>query len=142
MSVKMNYRDLFVVKPKSEVDLPAVDASFKPGHETKTSVQDALAEHAQKLSALHYLLYAENSVISARERRWFWATMPSKTLVAALIADALTGTVLTRVGLSGLKPLPCAQMLASFGYAMVSCLLVNDAVKVALIKWRVPTAIA
>jgi hypothetical protein len=33
-------------------------------------------------------------------------------------------------------------MLAIFGYAMVSCLLVNDAVKVALIKWRVPTAVA
>jgi PPK2 family polyphosphate:nucleotide phosphotransferase len=56
----MNYRDLFVVKPKSEVDLSAVDASFKPSHETKTSALPALAEHGQKLSALQYLLYAEN----------------------------------------------------------------------------------
>jgi H+-transporting ATPase len=32
--------------------------------------------------------------------------------------------------------------VAIFGYAMVSCLIVNDAVKVWLIKWRVPTAIA
>jgi polyphosphate kinase 2 (PPK2 family) len=60
MSVKMNYRDLFVVKPKSEVDLSAVDASFKPSHDTKTSAQPALAQHAQKLSSLQYLLYAEN----------------------------------------------------------------------------------
>jgi magnesium-transporting ATPase (P-type) len=93
-------------------------------------------------SFLMLLYFAVFSVVSARERRWFWATMPSKTLVAALIADALTGTVLTRVGLSGLKPLPCAQMVAILGYAMVSCLLVNDAVKVALIKWRVPAAVA
>ncbi len=29
-----------------------------------------------------------------------------------------------------------------FGYAVVSCLVVNDAVKVAMIKWRVPNAVA
>jgi hypothetical protein len=39
-------------------------------------------------------------------------------------------------------PLPWWQALAIFGYAMVSCLLVNDAVKVAMIKWRVLNAVA
>jgi hypothetical protein len=68
--------------------------------------------------------------------------MPSKTLVAALMADALTGTVLTLVGLPGLMPLPWWQMLTIFAYAMVSCLVVNDVVKVMVIKWRVPTAVA
>jgi len=56
----MSYRDLFVVEPKREVDLSAVDASFKPSDKTKASAQPALAEHAQKLSNLQYLLYAEN----------------------------------------------------------------------------------
>ena len=70
------------------------------------------------------------SVQSARERRWFWATMPSKTLLAALIADALAGTALTFVGLPDLSPLPWWQTLAVFGYAIVSCLIVNDAAKV------------
>jgi H+-transporting ATPase len=82
------------------------------------------------------------SIVSARERRWFWATMPSMTLVAALMADALAGTVLTFVGLPGLTPLPWWQTLAILAYAMVSCLVVNDAVKVALIKWRIPSAVA
>jgi len=82
------------------------------------------------------------SVASARERRAFWSTMPSKALTAALMVDTIIGTVLTRVGLPGLLPLPWWQTLAVFAYAMVSCLLVNDAVKVALIKWRVPTAVA
>ena len=82
------------------------------------------------------------SVVSARERRWFWATMPSKTLVAALMADALAGTVLPLVGLPDLMPLPGWETLVIFAYAMVSCLVVNDAVKVAMIKWRVPTAVA
>ncbi|MDK2745368.1 MAG: hypothetical protein NDI90_20900 [Nitrospira sp. BO4] len=57
------------------------------------------------------------------------------------MAEALTGTILTRVGLPGLMPLPWAQTLAIFVYAMVTCLVVNDAVKVAMIKWRVPAAV-
>ncbi len=93
-------------------------------------------------SFLMLLYFAVFSVVSARERRAFWSTMPSKTLAVALVADAITGTILTRVGLPGLTPLPWLQTLAVFAYAMVSCLVVNDAVKVVMIKWRVPTAIA
>ena len=93
-------------------------------------------------SFLTLLYFAAFSIVSARERRWFWATMPSKTLVAAVVADVLAGTVLTFVGLPGLLPLPWWQTLAIFAYAGVSCLVVNDAVKVAMIKWRVPTAVA
>src|SRR5208337_4138930 len=91
-------------------------------------------------SFLMLLYFAVFSVVSVRERRWFWVTMPSQTLVAALMADALTGTVLTFVGLSALMPLPWGETLAIFAYAMVSCLVVNDTVKVAMIKWCVPLA--
>jgi plasma-membrane proton-efflux P-type ATPase len=87
-------------------------------------------------SFLMLLYFAVFSVVSARERRAFWSTMPSKALMAALIADTLVGTVLTRVGLPGLMPLPWSQTLAIFAYAMVSCLVVNDAVKVMMIRWR------
>jgi H+-transporting ATPase len=93
-------------------------------------------------SFLLLLYFAVFSVVSARERHWFWSTMPSKTLIAALVADALTGTVLTRVDLPGLMPLPWSQTLAIFVYSMVSCLVLNDAVKVAMIRWRVPDAVA
>ncbi|MGB9122320.1 MAG: plasma-membrane proton-efflux P-type ATPase [Candidatus Angelobacter sp.] len=93
-------------------------------------------------SFLLLLYFAVFSVVSARERRAFWSTMPSKSLLAALIVETLTGTILTRVGLPGLMPLPWSQELAIFAYAMVSCLVVNDAVKVVIIKWRVPTAVA
>jgi H+-transporting ATPase len=91
-------------------------------------------------SFLTLLYLAVFSILSARERRWFWSTMPSKALVSALIADALTGTILTLVGIPGLAPLPWWQMLAIFAYAMMACLLVNDTIKVALIRWRVPLA--
>ncbi len=93
-------------------------------------------------SFLTLLYFAAFSIVSARERRWFWATMPSTPVVAAVMAETLIGTTLTFVGLPGLMPLPWWQALAIFGAAMVSCLLVNDAVKVAMIRWRVPHAVA
>ena len=91
-------------------------------------------------SFLTLLYFAVFSIVSARERRWFWLTMPSKTLVAALAADALVGTALTFAGLPDLTALPVSQMLGILAFAMVSCLVVNDALKVALIRWRVPDA--
>jgi len=92
-------------------------------------------------SFLTLLYFAVFSVVSARERHWFWATLPSKTFLAAITADALVGTVLTFIGLPGLKSMPWWQTLEIFVYAMVSCLVINDAVKVAMIKWRVPNAV-
>jgi magnesium-transporting ATPase (P-type) len=91
-------------------------------------------------SFLTLLYLAVFSIVSARERRRFWATMPSKTLMAALAADALMGTVLALVGIPGLMPLPWWQTLAVFAYAMISCLVVNDTIKVAMIKRCVPGA--
>jgi len=92
-------------------------------------------------SFLILLYFAVFSVVSARERRSFWATMPSRSLIAALTVEALTGTVLALAGLPGLAPLPWEQMLAIFGYAMISCLVVNDALKVVMIKRFVPAAV-
>ncbi len=93
-------------------------------------------------SFLTLLYFAAFSIVSARERRWFWATMPSKTLAGAIMAEVTTGTILTFAGLPGLLPLPWWQTLAIFVYAMISCLVVNDAVKVVMIKRLVPAAAA
>ena len=88
-------------------------------------------------SFLTLLYFAAFSIVSARERRWFWTTMPSKSLLAALLTDVLAGTALTFVGIPGLMPLPWTQTFAVFVFSMVACLFVNDAVKVAMIRWRV-----
>jgi hypothetical protein len=45
-------------------------------------------------------------------------------------------------GLPGMVPVPWWEALAIFGYAAVSCLVVNEIVKVALIKWRSPAGVA
>lgn len=86
-------------------------------------------------SFLTLLYFAAFSIVSARERRWFWTAMPSKAVAIAAVAEVLAGTILTHVGIPGLMPLPWSQTLMIFAYAMVSCLVVNDAVKVAMIKW-------
>jgi hypothetical protein len=100
----------------------------------------ASADARYTFSFLTLLYFAAFSIVSARERRWFWATMPSKAVVAAVVAETLVGTIVTRVGLPGLMPLPWSQTLAIFACALVSCLVVNDAVKVVMIKGRAITA--
>ena len=90
-------------------------------------------------SFLALLYFAAFSIVSARERRWFWATMPSRAVVAAVVAETLIGTALTFAGLPDLTPLPWWQTLAVFAYAMAACLLVNHAVKVTMLRWNVPS---
>ena len=88
-----------------------------------------LAGHDEALYTFSFLLLlymAAFSIVSARERRWFWTTMPSATLIAALAADVLLGTAVTYAGLPGLMPLPWWQTSTLFGFAMVACLVVND----------------
>jgi H+-transporting ATPase len=92
-------------------------------------------------SFLLLLYFAVFSVVSARERRWFWSTMPSRTLLWALVADALAGTTLTFVGLPGLVHLAPLRTLSIFVFALVACLGLNDTLKVAMIRWRMPSTV-
>jgi len=86
------------------------------------------------LSFLLLLYFAAFSILSARERRWFWASRPSRTLLAAVAAEIIIGTALATVGLPGLAPLPWGQILALFAYAAFGCLVINDGLKVAMMK--------
>ena len=67
-----------------------------------------LADQDEALYISNFLLryLAVFSIVSARKRRWFWATMPSTRLIAALAPDALVGTALTHVDLPVLMPFP------------------------------------
>ncbi len=97
----------------------------------------ALGSHEGLLSTFSFLAllyFAVFSVVSARERRWFWSSFPSGTLVAALTANALVGTALTLIRIPGLPPLPWELTGGIFGYSLVACLGINDAVKVLLIR--------
>jgi plasma-membrane proton-efflux P-type ATPase len=87
-------------------------------------------------SFLTLLYFAAFSIVSARERNWFWSTQPSSTFVAAVAAELVIGTAVTYAGLAALHALPWWQPLALFVYAMLSCLVLNDALKVAMIRYR------
>jgi hypothetical protein len=93
-------------------------------------------------SFLMLLYFAVFSLVSARERSWFWASPPSRALIAALAAEALVGTGLTYAGLPGLAPLPWRQVLTLLAATMAFCLILNDTLKVAMIHWRVQKAAA
>ena len=89
---------------------------------------------------LHSILRGILHRIGAR-RHWFWRTMPNRTLLMAFAAHALTGALLTLVGIPGLTPLPGWQLLFILAYASIACLGINDTVKVLLIKWLIPAAV-
>jgi hypothetical protein len=94
-------------------------------------VADDDAAHLHVPDALYFALF---SILSIRERRRFWASRPSGLLILALLLDALVGTVLSTTGVPGLAPLPWAETLIIFGYAMICSLFVNGVLKVALMK--------
>ena len=78
--------------------------------------------------------FALFSIVSARERRRFWASWPSRTLVVALCFDGVIGTALSLVGIPGLMPVPWHETAFVLAAAIVCSLVVNDAVKAALIR--------
>jgi plasma-membrane proton-efflux P-type ATPase len=93
---------------------------------------DTAALHTFTFQTLFY--FALFSILSMRERRRFWASRPSRTLILVLALDAVVGTALSTIGVPGLAPLPWRETLAVFSYAMICCLLVNDLLKAALTK--------
>jgi len=78
--------------------------------------------------------FALFSILSARERRHFWASWPSGTLIAALCLDGVAGTVLSVVGIPGLTPVPWQQTVFILIAAMICSLVINDFVKAVLFR--------
>ena len=82
--------------------------------------------------------------VSARVRRDSkWQVIGARELVPGDIVRVRPGDIIPADVklLTGLMPLPWWQTLAIFAYAMVSCMVVNDAVKVVMIKWLVLNAV-
>lgn len=76
------------------------------------------------------------SVLSVREKGHFWDSMPSRTLLTALIADMLIIATISTVGIPDLKVIPIFQTLWVIAYSLVFSLIVNDLVKFDLIRKR------
>ena len=96
-----------------------------------------LGGDAQALSTFGFeimIYFAIFSLFAVRERRHFWSSRPSWTLLGVLLLDAIVAAVLASVGIPGMKPVPLTTTLAVAGYALVFSLVVNDWAKYLLVR--------
>ena len=96
----------------------------------------ALAADAGRLQTFTFetlLFFALFSIVSIRERRAFWSSLPSITLSAALIGAAAAGIGIASFGLAELRPLGARELAVVLGYSLVCSLVINDFVKTALV---------
>jgi magnesium-transporting ATPase (P-type) len=80
------------------------------------------------------LFFAIFSIFIVREKRQFWQSVPSKTLLFLLCGDFLLGIILSTFGLLGFKTIPIEQTLMVFAYTALCSFVINDIVKVYLFK--------
>lgn len=80
------------------------------------------------------LFFALFSIFVVREKKHFWHSTPSKTLLLILIADMILGIVLSTFGLLGLSAIPWSLTLIVIIYTAVSSFVINDLVKYLMLK--------
>jgi magnesium-transporting ATPase (P-type) len=73
-------------------------------------------------------------IFNVRERNHFWNSMPSKTLLTAIVLSIIAATVVVTVGIPGLTPIPLNQTLFALSYSAAFSLIVNDLIKLTLLK--------
>jgi H+-transporting ATPase len=73
-------------------------------------------------------------IFNVRERRHFWNSMPSKTLLSAIILSIIAATAVTTVGVPGLTALPVEITLFVMSCSAVFSLALNDLVKFILVR--------
>lgn len=73
-------------------------------------------------------------ILNVRERRHFWSSKPSKTLLYAMIISIIAGTVIVTVGIPNLAAVPLPQSLMLLALSAFFALGINDAIKVIAIK--------
>jgi H+-transporting ATPase len=74
------------------------------------------------------------NVIILRERKHFWNSNPSKILALSILLDVIIVSLISIRGLYELAPIGIVGTLVIFAFALASCLLVNDSIKVFLIR--------
>ena len=96
-----------------------------------------LAEDLPRLGTftfLGFLSFALGSIGSMRERRPFWKSTPSPLLLGVLILDGALGLGIASLGIPGLPAIGWGRSLAVLGYGLTFGLLLNDVVKVRLLR--------
>jgi H+-transporting ATPase len=74
------------------------------------------------------------TLMIVRERNHFWKSRPSKILSITVLAEVSLVTAISILGVLELAPLGYIPVLAIFGYTLLVTFLINDPVKVFLIR--------
>jgi len=81
------------------------------------------------------LFSAVTSMFVIRERRRFWSSRPSRLLLTVMALDVLAGALISTLGIPGVLPaLPVVMTLFLFGWNVAFSLVLNDSVKVRLLR--------
>ena len=73
-------------------------------------------------------------ILILREQSHFWKSKPSKFLSIVILAEALLVTGISLTGVLELAPLGYLPVLAILGYTLLTSLLINDPIKVYLMR--------
>jgi H+-transporting ATPase len=74
-------------------------------------------------------------VIVIRERKHFWESRPSKFLIMSILVDMIVVLVISTNGIYKLSPIAPEFAFLALAYSFAICFLINDSIKVVLIKW-------
>ena len=80
------------------------------------------------------LFFAIFSIFVVREKKHFWTTAPSKTLLIVMLADMCLGVSFSTFGLLGFTAIPIGETLLIIGFAFIFSLVINDFIKFILLK--------
>ena len=75
-----------------------------------------------------------STLMIVRERNHFWKSKPSRFLSVTVLAEVLFVIVISVFGVLELAPLSYLLVLAILGYTLLTTFLINDPVKVYLIR--------
>jgi H+-transporting ATPase len=77
------------------------------------------------------------SLFVVREKRHFWNSWPSKTLLFLIIGDMILGVILVTFGWLSFTALPLMDTLIVISYTAVISFAINDLLKFVLLKrWQ------
>ncbi len=74
------------------------------------------------------------TVIALRERKHFWKSMPSRPLLLAITVNSIAVSLISIWGVRGLASITPFALLTVLVYSFVTCLLLNDFVKVFMVE--------
>lgn len=78
--------------------------------------------------------FAIFSIFVVREKKHFWNSAPSKTLLIIMLADMCLGVSFSTFGLLGFTAIPFIVTLIVIGYTFITSLVINDFIKYVLLK--------